>query len=32
LEEIIQEDPHALKLYVDGSFYKNPGGAGGLRA
>ncbi len=23
------EDPHALKLYVDGSSFKNPGGAGG---
>jgi ribonuclease HI len=29
-EAIIQEDPHALKLYVDGSSYKNPGGAGGF--
>src|ERR1700756_662261 len=27
--EIIQEDPHALKLYVDGNSYKNPGGASG---
>jgi ribonuclease HI len=25
----LQEDPHALKLYVDGNSYKNPGGAGG---
>jgi ribonuclease HI len=29
-EAIIQEDPHALKLYVDGNSYKNPGGAGGF--
>jgi ribonuclease HI len=24
----VSEDPHALKLYVDGNSYKNPGGAG----
>lgn len=24
----MSEDPHALKLYVDGNSYKNPGGAG----
>jgi hypothetical protein len=26
-EAVIQEDPHALKLYVDGSSYNNPVGA-----
>jgi ribonuclease HI len=26
----MQPDPHALKLYVDGSALKNPGGPGGL--
>jgi ribonuclease HI len=30
VEAMIQEDPHALKLYVDGNSYKNPGGAGGF--
>jgi ribonuclease HI len=25
-------DPHALKIYIDGSALKNPGGAGGLAA
>ncbi len=24
----MSDDPHALKLYIDGSCYKNPGGAG----
>jgi ribonuclease HI len=26
----VSEDPRALKLYIDGSSYKNPGGAGGF--
>jgi ribonuclease HI len=26
----VSHDPHALKLYVDGNSYKNPGGAGGF--
>ena len=26
----MSHDPHALKLYVDGNSYKNPGGAGGF--
>jgi ribonuclease HI len=26
----MQPDPHALKLYVDGSALKNPGGPGGI--
>jgi ribonuclease HI len=25
----LSEDPHALKLYIDGNAYDNPGGAGG---
>ena len=25
-------DPHALKIYIDGSALKNPGGAGGIAA
>jgi hypothetical protein len=26
----MSEDPHALKLYIDGNAYDNPGGAGGF--
>lgn len=26
----MSDDPHALKLYVDGNCYKNPGGAGAI--
>lgn len=26
----MQPDPHALKIYIDGSAFKNPGGPGGL--
>jgi ribonuclease HI len=26
----VSEDPYALKLYIDGNSYKNPGGAGGF--
>jgi ribonuclease HI len=26
----VSDDPHALKLYTDGSCYKNPGGAGAI--
>ena len=26
----MSEDPYALKLYIDGSAYKNPGGSGGI--
>lgn len=28
----MSHDPHALKIYIDGSALKNPGGAGGLAA
>jgi ribonuclease HI len=26
----VSDDPHALKLYIDGNCYKNPGGAGAI--
>lgn len=26
----MSEDPHALKLYIDGNAYNNPGGCGGF--
>jgi len=26
----VSEDPHALKLYIDGNAYDNPGGSGGI--
>ena len=26
----MSDDPHALKLYIDGNCYKNPGGAGAI--
>jgi ribonuclease HI len=26
----VSEDPHALKLYIDGNAYNNPGGSGGI--
>ena len=26
----MSEDPHALKLYIDGNCYNNPGGAGAI--
>jgi ribonuclease HI len=28
----MSQDPHALKIYIDGSAVKNPGGAGGVAA
>ena len=26
----MSDDPHALKLYIDGNCYQNPGGAGAI--
>jgi ribonuclease HI len=27
---MLPRDPHALKIYIDGSALQNPGGSGGL--